>query len=137
MKTYNALIKKNQEGKITDFLLLKEGFSFTAFLFSALWFLYHKMPKEFFVLSLINIIFAFAQKISFLSGENKFILEIAFFFIVAINANYWFANDLEKKGYEFVGVVFGDNLASAKIRFIENLKADNLLDKIELTNFKA
>lgn len=132
MKIYSALIKKNHEGKIEDIALLKEGFSMTAFLFSAFWFLYHKMRKEFLVLLLANFVFAFAGKLNFLSGFDEFCLQIAFFFIVALNANYWLVDDLKKRGYEFVGVVFGSDAANAKMRFVENLKAENLLDFIEL-----
>ena len=122
MKLYNALIKKNKEGKIEDVILLKEGFSFFAFLFSGLWFLYHKMWKELFALILINITFAFLGKIS--SDFNKIFLEISFLFIIALNANYWLCDHLKKKGYQLVGMVFGENITNAKIRFIKNLEAD-------------
>ena len=132
MKLYNALIKKNQEGKIEDIALLKEGFSLTAFLFSALWFLYHKMRKEFLVLLLANIVFLYAGKLNFLSGFDKFCLEIAFFFVVAFNANYWLVDDMKKRGYEFVGLVFGSDAADAKLRFVENLQADHLINSVEL-----
>lgn len=122
MNIYNALIKKNKEGKIEDVVLLKEGFSLFAFLFSGLWFLYHKMWKEFFVLAALNILFVFFSKIS--SHFDRASLEIAFIFVVALNANYWYCESLKKRGYEFVGLVFGDNHASAKLRFIKNFEAD-------------
>ncbi len=136
MKLYNALVKKSQEGKIEDILLFKEGFSMMAFLFSAFWFLYHKMRKEFFVLLAANFVFAFAGKMNFLSGFDEFFLQISFFFIIALNANYWLVDDLKKRGYEFVGLVFGSDAANARMRFVENLKADNLLESFELTNLK-
>jgi len=136
MKLYNALVKKSQEGKIEDILLFKEGFSMMAFLFSAFWFLYHKMRKEFFVLLAANFVFAFAGKMNFLSGFDEFFLQISFFFIIALNANYWLVDDLKKRGYEFVGLVFGSDAANARMRFVENLKADNLLESVELTNLK-
>lgn len=123
MKLYNALVKKNKEGKIEDVILLKEGFSFFAFLFSGLWFLYHKMWKEFFVVLVLDIILIFFAKIS--SPFDKFALEIALSFVIALNANYWFCEHLKKHcGYEFFGLVFGQNKANAKLRFISNLEAD-------------
>ncbi len=132
MKLYNALIKKNQTGKIEDIILLQEGFSIMAFLFSAFWFLYHKMRKEFFVLLAVNIVFVCFAKFNFLSGFDEFCLKMSLFFIIALNANYWLVDDLKKRGYEFVGLVFGSDSANAKMRFVENLKADHLLDSIEL-----
>lgn len=136
MKLYNALVKKSQEEKIEDILLFKEGFSMMAFLFSAFWFLYHKMRKEFFVLLAANFVFVFAGGMNFLSGFEEFFLQISFFFIIALNANYWLVDDLKKRGYEFVGLVFGSDAANARMRFVENLKADNLLESVELTNLK-
>ncbi len=134
MKLYNALIKKNSEGKISDIIILKDGFSMTAFLFSALWFLYHKMRKEFAVLLIANFVFAFAGKYHFLSGFDEMFLQLSFFFVIALNANYWLVDDLKKRGYEFVGLVFGSSASNAKLRFIENLKSDNLLESVELAN---
>ncbi len=118
MKLYSVLIKKNKEGKISDAELLKEGFSFFAFLFGPLWFLYHKMWQEFFVFLVLNIALG-------LFGEfDKILLEVALAFIVAINANYWLGEHLKKKNYEFVGLVFGSDLANAKLRFSANFTAD-------------
>ncbi len=122
MKPYNALIKKNKEGKIEDVILLKEGFSFFAFLFSGLWFLYHRMWKELLALIMINIAFFMLGK--FFLDFNKILVETAFLFLVALNATYWLCDHLKKKGYEFVGIVFGENSTNAKIRFIKNLEAD-------------
>ncbi len=136
MKLYNALVKKNEAGKIEDILLFKEGFSMMAFLFSAFWFLYHKMRKEFLVLLAANFAFAFAGKLNFLSGFDELFLQLAFFFIIALNANYWLVDDLKKRGYEFVGLVFGSDAADAKIRFVEGLKSDNLLESVEFANLK-
>jgi hypothetical protein len=117
MKLYNALIKKNKEGKISEVILIKEGFSFFAFLFSAFWFLYHKMYKEFLVLIAVDILFSFYANIS--SESDKILLQIAFVFIVALNANYWFCEHLKKKGYEFGGLFFGSSSEEAKLRFFD------------------
>ena len=125
MKIFNALIKKNSAGKIEDVVLLKEGFSWAAFFFSGLWFLYYKMWKEFLMLMLVNVALVSFSKIS--SDFDKISLEIAFVFIVALNANYWLCEHFKKKNYEFVGLVFGDDCAGAKLRFIKNLEADQKL----------
>ncbi len=122
MKLYSALIKKNKEGKIADIVLLKEGFSFFAFLFGPFWFLYHKMWQEFLLLLAINIAFAIFGEIA--PGGDKIFLEIALAFTVALNATYWFCEHLKKRNYEFVGLVFGSNFANAKLRFVQNLSAD-------------
>jgi hypothetical protein len=123
MKIYNALIKKNKEGKIEDIILLKEGFSFFAFLFNGLWFLYHKMWSEFLAILLVNFLIAYMG--DFLPVIDKILLEISFIFLVALNANYWLCEYLKKKDYNFVGLVFGHDKIHAKLRFLKNLKADS------------
>lgn len=122
MKIYNALIKKSREGKIEDVVVLKEGFSFPAFFFSGLWFLYHRMWHEFFVLLLIILLFGSSN--SLLSGFDKGFLQFAFFLIIALNANYWRCEHLKKNGYEFVGLVFGTDLDNAKLRFVSKYEVD-------------
>jgi hypothetical protein len=82
MKLYSALIKKNEEGKISDAKLLKEGFSFFAFLFGPFWFFYHKMWREFFALLLADV------ALGFFVGFDQLFLEISLVFIIALNANY-------------------------------------------------
>jgi hypothetical protein len=136
MKLYNALIKKNFAGKIEDIVLFKEGFSMMAFLFSAFWFLYHKMRKEFLIMLVANFVFAFAGKYNFLSGFDEVCLQIAFFLVVALNSNYWLVDDLKKRGYEFVGLVFGSDAADARMRFVKNLEDEKLLESVELANLK-
>lgn len=129
MKLYNALIKKNKEGKIEDIILLKEGFSCAAFIFSSFWFLYNKMWKESLVLMATSIFFTVFCASGSLSGFDETMLEISLLLIIALNANFWLAEDLKKRGYEFVGLVFGSDRVNAKMRFIKSLEGE--LDDIE------
>jgi len=124
MKLYNALIQKNKEGKIEDVVLLKEGFSCAAFLFSSFWFLYHKMWKEFFALLATSIFLASLPKFVSLSGFDKVMLEIALLLIVALNANFWLTQNLKKRGYEFVGLIFGTDQVNAKVSFMKSLEGE-------------
>jgi hypothetical protein len=134
MKLYNALIKKNKEGKIEDVILLKEGFSWLAFFFSIFWFLYHKMWKESFALLVVNFVFAALGTNAILSGFNKILVELLFTFVIALNANYWLVENLKTRGYEFVGLTFGDGCANAKMRFVKNLTDECKSDSLEFGN---
>ncbi len=119
MNLYNVLVKKNPAEKIEDIVLMRDGFSWLAFFFNGLWFLYFRMWKEFFVLIFVNAAFVFFAKIS--SNFDRVLLEAAFIFMVALNANYWRIEHLKKKSYELVGVVFGANPIDAKLHFINGL----------------
>lgn len=120
MKLYNVLVKKNADNKIEDIVLLKDGFSWLAFLFSGFWFFYHRMWKEMFVMIAVNFAFVFFAKLS--SNLDRSLLEFAFFFLVALNANYWRVEHLKKKNYQLVGLVFGANLVDAKLHFVDGIE---------------
>ncbi len=124
MKTYSALVKKSDEGKISDIVLIKDGFSFFAFLFTAFWFLYHKMRKEFIILIIFGVL------LSLFEGTNGILLQVAFSFVIAINANYWFCEYLTKEGYEFIGIFFGVNKEEALLKAVDEIKHEVLDDSI-------
>lgn len=59
-----------------------------------------------------------------LSNVDKVVLEIALYFIIAINANRWLEDDLQKKrGYKFSGMVGAASPLDAKLRFFEKSAA--------------
>ncbi len=122
MKLYNVLVKKSPAGKIEDIVLLKDGFSWLAFLFSGFWFFYYRMWKDLFVLIAVNIAFVFFAKIS--ASFDRFLLECAFVFMIALNANFWRAEHLKKCGYEMIGLVFGINGVDEKLHFVEGLEEE-------------
>ena len=119
MKLYSVFIKQDTNGKVEDIKFLKEGISLLALLFSPIWFAYHRMWREFFAVIIITLIIShFAISVS---PSFDAILQIILCFIIAINANYWFGEFLQKrKDYDFAGVVFGQDLAEAKMNFTHN-----------------
>lgn len=144
MKLYNALVKKNNRGDIEDLVLVKEGYSFWAFLFGFAWFLYHKMWKGAITLIVVSAVLANLDSLYLfneLGGNGKAILTIFFALIISINANYWLGAHLEKEGYSFAGTAFAKTAIEAQIRFAEkypfkgSYKIDksstNLLDDIK------
>src|SRR5689334_21952273 len=118
MKIYSVLIKKNRQGKISDLVVLKEGFSYSALFFGGFWFLYHKMWREFLVLLVISYLLVSPH--DFLPRFDQVFLIIALGFMVAFNANYWFAEYLKKCGYEFIDLVPGLDCDEARFNFIKN-----------------
>ena len=124
MNIYNALIKKNDNGKVEDIIMIKEGFSWKAFFFNTIWFVYHRMWKEIIILFLIGFAFSFFAKLS--SDFDKLTMQIALFFMVALNANYWLCEKIKNKGYEFAGIVFGSNATHAKLRFVKRMQNNEL-----------
>jgi hypothetical protein len=82
------------------------------------------MWREFSVLVLINFILISLGD-DLIVRFDKVFLELALILIVGLNANYWLCDHLKRKGYEFIGLVFGTDHESAKLRFIKNLEVDH------------
>ena len=122
MKLYSVLIKKNKEEKVEDVIILKDGFIWSAFIFSGLWFLYYKMWKEFLALLCLNLVLTFFDKV--FSGFDAAILHLMLAALIAFNANFWLENHLKKLGYEMVGSIFGESEIKAKVRLMESLKLE-------------
>ena len=128
MKLYYALVKRSDNNKIQDVIFTKESFSWAAFLLSGIWFLYHKMWKEFYAVMFFTII----GDILFRSlGRSEYLtIELIFFFVIAMNANYWRENDLKKKGYSLEKTVFANNENEAEIGFFSEVSTDQLDDSL-------
>jgi len=124
MKLYNAFIKKDQNGKIEDVVLLDEGFSFLAFLFGGLWFLFHRMWLNAAIIFAINYMLQSISNNAILSKLDVMFLETSFLIIVAYNANHWFGEHLARLGYQISGFVLANNKAEARIKAVQALHAD-------------
>ena len=132
MKLYNSYIKTRKEGDVEDLIFIKNGFSFLAFIFNCLWFIYLRMIKGFLIVLAVDIIL-----IKLISLYNPTIIDILVIFIstsliIAANANYWYSKYLRAKGYEFIGCVFGENKEAAKLRFVEgylNINDDEVIKR--------
>ena len=124
MKLYNAFIKKDLNDKIEDVVLLDEGFSFFAFLFSGLWFLFHKMWLNAAVIFAINYLLQSLGNNEVLPKLDVMFLEISFLVIIAYNANHWFGEHLLRRGYKLSGFVLAANKAEARIKAVQALYVD-------------
>jgi hypothetical protein len=119
MKLYNVFIKQDSVGNIEDVRLLKDGISILALLFTPLWFLYHKMYKEFAAVIILSIILSTATQSA--SDLEAALLQGTIFLIIAINANYWLGEHLRKnREYYFAGMIFSKSPIEAKLNFTRN-----------------
>lgn len=98
--------------------MLRDGFSFYAFIFGAFWFFYHKMWQEAIVILLIDVMIS---NISFFSDLQQAALKISISIVIGFNANEWLEKRLiAKKGYKLLGIFFGANEVEAQAKVIEN-----------------
>jgi hypothetical protein len=122
MKLYKGLVKFDKKGKIEDIIVVDDSFSWKAFFLNPLWFLFHKMWIEFFLLSVVLVVFIYV----FSFGAYNFLMQISLLFMVALNSKTWYEDFLiKRKNYLFLAMIFGNNKTEAKIKFINQISLKN------------
>ena len=129
MQLFNIYIKESLN-QIEELVVVKNGFSFYAFLFNIFWFLQHKMWKEFFTILLINIIIGITIQQEWFVDSNATILQLGLILMIALNANYWYGQSLLKQNYQFSGCIFGKNDDEARLKFVTNYFQNNTKNNI-------
>ncbi len=99
---------------------VKDGFSWPALFFPALWLIFHRMWIELIVLL---IAFAALQWLYVSSVDGRAVLELAGFALVLLFA--FEANDLRgfalaRRGYQLIGVAMGEDREMAELSFFRS-----------------
>ena len=101
------------------FVFVRDGFSFSAFLFSVIWMVWHRLAL---VLLLYVVIAAAVETALRYAGFSDLVLAavaVALSFLVGAEASTLRSFTLERRGFTTVGVVGGDNLEVAERRFFD------------------
>lgn len=137
MKEYQIIVKKNNvhhqltKGVIADYLIIKLAFSWQAFFFNFIWFLFHGMWKSAFTLVLsITIISTL-----YIDLEIKIAVIFLIAMLVGIKANQYYINFLIKN-HEFSkeDLIIAKNRHEAEYKSLKLLmhnypdQANNLLE---------
>lgn len=118
MKLYNGLIKYGNKDQIDDVTIVDNSFSFKALIFNPLWFFYHRMWQEFFLLIFISVLISFIP----LPEIDVILMQFALYIAVALNSRSWLIEHLiKRKKYQQVAMVFANNATDAKLKFINQI----------------
>ena len=119
MRAYTVHLRRHGLDAERDLVLVKEGFSWPAFVAGVLWALWHRL----WLFALLLAVAAGAiNGIAYLTGADPFAGGVlSFALAVAVG---WIGNDmrrrvLEKKSFAFVGVVTARNDDDAVRRFLD------------------
>lgn len=117
---YSIYVRNDVANPLESTIVVKDGFSFIAFLLSIFWALYHRVwglaALCFFVMAIIGLV----EQQGLLTREMADILTLAFSVWVGFEANDWRAASLENKGYVLLDVVSARNEYEAQKRFFDN-----------------
>ena len=119
MKTYNMVYTESLESLAEIKLIsIEEKFSIKAFLFQALWLLYHKIWFPAVIVISTNIILTIFLKTEIINNQTFNSLELVMALTIAIFANSWYIKHLKKLGYQ-LDIIVAKNSEEAKLKFYQ------------------
>lgn len=119
MKIFSVEVRPTAPGTDPDIALVREGFSWPAFLLGPFWLLWHRMWWVFLGYVLVNIGLGALSWAFSLGDLHNSILTLAFSIVFAMHANDLRRWSLRRANYRFAGVVTGRNLRAAEQRLFD------------------
>ncbi|MBA4781690.1 MAG: DUF2628 domain-containing protein [Rhizobiales bacterium] len=108
-----ASLSERHEGR--DVRFIRDGFSFPAFLFSALWMLWHRLWIAFALIVLLGVLLFFVAEHS--SSLFSFSLDVLLSIVIGLEATNFLARKLARDGWQETGVIVAGSLEEAETRF--------------------
>lgn len=105
-------------------IVLPEGFSFWAFLFGPLWFLFHGMWVSAILLVLVHVALGTALQYFGLPEVFSGIAFLTVSVLVGFNARDWWRLMLTRQGFRFEPVVLGRSLEQAELTLMKRAFAE-------------
>jgi hypothetical protein len=100
-------------------VFVKDGFAWGAFLFSALWALWHRMWLGALVIVAGSVLLAVASELSDMPPALDAALGFAWSLLIGFEAQDWRRRALAARGYVEVAVVSGASIVDAERRFFD------------------
>lgn len=122
MKIYTVHVRP-EAGAEPKPVFIREGFNFFAFLFSALWALYHRLWLPGFLLLALNGALMFFVRDGLMHQEVVTVIQLGVNALVGFQANDWRRAGLARRGYILADIAAADSLLSAQQRYFERALA--------------
>ncbi|MEE8247113.1 MAG: DUF2628 domain-containing protein [Alphaproteobacteria bacterium] len=110
-----------QDAALVDAVLVKEGFSWPAFLVAPLWALHHRQWLGLLAYAVAVTLLGLATEGAALGEASAAALALGFAILVGASANDWRRRTLAREGYRLAGVVVAPDLESAEERWFLGL----------------
>jgi hypothetical protein len=118
-KIFNVYEKPESAEPTDRVFLLREGFSFWAFTFNALWLLVNRMWLVFAGYTAVSIALALLAQMLHLSEVSSMLLQIWLQLMLGYHARDLEAYGLRRKGYRLAGVLAAESEMMAERRYYE------------------
>ncbi len=119
MRIYTVHIDPTSAAEDRGAVLIREGFSWGAALFTVFWALWRGLWGWAAILLAVAVALDWAAAWAGLGDAAVAAIQIAFMLLVGYHGNDWRRARLERKGYLFAGVVAGSDMTAAERRFFD------------------
>ena len=103
----------------SEFFVIKEGFSWSAFVFTALWAFWHRMWLVFVLLLATGVALELALVLSGADDIAALSIGLGYPLLVGYGANDWWRWSLARRGTIQIGIVAAINAETALHRYID------------------
>lgn len=119
MRIYTVHIDPTSAGADRGVVLIREGFSWGAALFTVFWALWRGLWGWAAIMLAVAVALDFAAAWLGLGEAGVAAIEIALMLLVGFHGNDWRRARLARRGYLFAGVVSGRDMTAAERRFFD------------------
>jgi hypothetical protein len=119
MRLYTVHIRRPSRAPDREAVLVREGFSWGAFLFTVLWALWHRLWLAAFLLVLTALALSVAVELAGLDPASEAALTLAFLLFVGFAGNDWRRRRLARRGFEETAVIAAGDLVEAERRYFD------------------
>lgn len=123
MRLYSVHLRRHGLDPDRDLVLVKEGFSWPAFLLSFLWALAHRLWLAAAVIAAAHVVLSIAVILLGADPVSEIALSLGLGLIVGFVANDLRRRKLARQGFAFAGVVVADDADSALRRYLDGEQA--------------
>jgi hypothetical protein len=121
----NFYLLTNKENQLSS---LKEGFSWSAFVFGPLWLLYYRLWQKLSIYIIANSVFSILNYLKIISYKQLFCLELLTLFFIANFAFEFLFSKLQKEGYIVRNIICANTEVEARFKFYQNLEEEKKND---------
>ena len=121
MRLYTVHIRPTSEAPDHEAILVREGFSWGAFLFTFLWALWRRMWLAAFLILLGAILLDSLARLAYLDELSETVLLFAYALYIGFAGNDWRRRNLARRGFQEVAAVGADGMDEATRRYFDHM----------------
>jgi NhaP-type Na+/H+ or K+/H+ antiporter len=121
MRLYTVHIRRNSEAPDHQAILVREGFSWGAFLFTVLWALWRRMWLGAFLILLGALLIDSLAQLANLDELSETVLFFAYALYIGFAGNDWRRRNLARRGFDEVAVVGARGIDDAERRYFDHM----------------